>query len=74
MKKVILIMILFTFFAAGKSFGQDKKYSKISVPDFWKSLTAMAEQIKKDGSKQYEFGDWQIFFPRTYINFVKKFY
>lgn len=73
MKKIITLIMLFAIFTAGHSLGQDKNYTKISTPDFWKSLTLVKEQIKKEGSKQYQFGDWQIFFPRTYINFVKKF-
>ncbi|MBU2491352.1 MAG: hypothetical protein KJ571_01925 [Bacteroidetes bacterium] len=73
MKKNITIIILLFFFISGKFFAQEKSYIKIVTPDYWKSLTILGEQVKKDGSKKHEFGDWQIFFPRMYINFVKKF-
>ena len=73
MKNIIFISILLVAISTSSSFAQNKDYSKISAPDFWKSLTFLADQVKKDGSKQFEFGEWQIFFPRTYINFVKKF-
>lgn len=73
MQKRIFTFLFFLFFISNLLTAQDKNYYKITAPGFWKSLTAIGEQIKKDGSKQYEFGEWQIFFPKAYINFVKKF-
>ena len=56
MKNLIFTIILFAFIFANISIAQNKDYSKISAPNFWKSLTELAEKVKADGSKQFEFG------------------
>lgn len=73
MQKWIFKIVLFSFLISFSINAQNKDYHKISAPGFWKSLNSIGEQLKKEGSKQYEFGEWQIFFPKAYINFVKKF-
>lgn len=73
MKKIFTIVLLFAVLSAGRLFCQDKNYTKISADNFWTSLTELKNKLHESGSKQFEFGEWQIFFPRMYINFVKKF-
>ena len=72
MKKWMFLLLVFTFLFTGNSFSQEKQYHKISALSYWDTLSKIGKQVRADGSRKFEFGNWIIYFPKRYINFVMK--
>lgn len=73
MRNLLFLVVVFSFLFTDDSFGQSEKIYKVSEPSFWQVLKKIGDKVREDGSKKHEFDGWLIYFPKRYVNFVKKF-
>ena len=77
MKKLFFLLVAFVLSANITLNAQyrdaDKVYHKVKEAGYWEVLNKIGNEVRENGTKKYEFGGWLIYFPKRYINFVKKF-